>query len=262
MTTATSTFARLCRRPTARCSTASPPGLPPLRLSRQCRIGATTRFPTSPRRTPLPPIPRGCRRALRPRRFAPARVDGRHRALHARHRFRRAASFGQPARNCRSLSSACRVRVPAWLSRSPPATRTSLAAASGEDIFHHCRGTARAQPRPAVRRMGHGSSLAQLADRHIGRFASSCGGHGLAGDRQDARTIFFISGSSRCYSRRRASFFAGAICAITACPAIFQRFGEGNAFAYDLADCGTGAIEIERLAEHWRAGIAAVDADR
>ena len=32
----------------------------------------------------------------------------------------------------------------------------------------------------------------------------------------------------------------------------FQRFGEGNAFAYDLADCARRFLEIERLAEHWR----------
>jgi len=32
----------------------------------------------------------------------------------------------------------------------------------------------------------------------------------------------------------------------------FQRFGEGNAFAYDLADCARRYLEIERLAEHWR----------
>jgi tetratricopeptide (TPR) repeat protein len=32
----------------------------------------------------------------------------------------------------------------------------------------------------------------------------------------------------------------------------FQRFGEGNAFAYDLADCARRYLEIERLAKHWR----------
>jgi len=32
----------------------------------------------------------------------------------------------------------------------------------------------------------------------------------------------------------------------------FQRFGEGNAFAYDLADCARRYLEIERVAEHWR----------
>jgi hypothetical protein len=32
----------------------------------------------------------------------------------------------------------------------------------------------------------------------------------------------------------------------------FQRFGEGNGFAYDLADCARRYLEIERLAEHWR----------
>src|SRR5271169_5699192 len=32
----------------------------------------------------------------------------------------------------------------------------------------------------------------------------------------------------------------------------FQRFGEGNAFAYDLADCARRCLQIERLAEHWR----------
>ena len=32
----------------------------------------------------------------------------------------------------------------------------------------------------------------------------------------------------------------------------FQRFGEGNAFAYDLADCARRLLEIERLAKHWR----------
>ena len=32
----------------------------------------------------------------------------------------------------------------------------------------------------------------------------------------------------------------------------FQRFGEGNAFAYDLADCARRYRQIERLAEHWR----------
>src|SRR5262249_37654460 len=32
----------------------------------------------------------------------------------------------------------------------------------------------------------------------------------------------------------------------------FQRFGEGNAFAYDLVDCARRYLGIERLAEHWR----------
>jgi hypothetical protein len=32
----------------------------------------------------------------------------------------------------------------------------------------------------------------------------------------------------------------------------FQRFGEGNVFSYDLADCGRRFVEIERLADHWR----------
>jgi tetratricopeptide (TPR) repeat protein len=35
----------------------------------------------------------------------------------------------------------------------------------------------------------------------------------------------------------------------------FQRFGEGNAFAYDLADCAHRYLEIERLAEHWRRAL-------
>jgi tetratricopeptide (TPR) repeat protein len=35
----------------------------------------------------------------------------------------------------------------------------------------------------------------------------------------------------------------------------FQRFGEGNAFAYDLADCARRYVEIERLAEHWRRAL-------
>jgi tetratricopeptide (TPR) repeat protein len=32
----------------------------------------------------------------------------------------------------------------------------------------------------------------------------------------------------------------------------FQRFGEGNAFAYDLTDCAQRCLQTERLAEHWR----------
>jgi tetratricopeptide (TPR) repeat protein len=32
----------------------------------------------------------------------------------------------------------------------------------------------------------------------------------------------------------------------------FQRFEEGNAFSYDLADCARRFLEIERLAGHWR----------
>jgi hypothetical protein len=32
----------------------------------------------------------------------------------------------------------------------------------------------------------------------------------------------------------------------------FQRFGEGNPFAYDLADCARRLLETERLAAHWR----------
>jgi tetratricopeptide (TPR) repeat protein len=32
----------------------------------------------------------------------------------------------------------------------------------------------------------------------------------------------------------------------------FQKFGEGNAFSYDLADCGCRHLQIELLAEHWR----------
>ena len=31
----------------------------------------------------------------------------------------------------------------------------------------------------------------------------------------------------------------------------FELFAEGSQFAYDLADCGRRALEIERLAEHW-----------
>jgi tetratricopeptide (TPR) repeat protein len=32
----------------------------------------------------------------------------------------------------------------------------------------------------------------------------------------------------------------------------FQRFAEGNAYAYDLADCARRYLQIERLAQHWR----------
>jgi tetratricopeptide (TPR) repeat protein len=32
----------------------------------------------------------------------------------------------------------------------------------------------------------------------------------------------------------------------------FLRFGEGHAFACDLADCGRQFLEVERLADHWR----------
>jgi tetratricopeptide (TPR) repeat protein len=32
----------------------------------------------------------------------------------------------------------------------------------------------------------------------------------------------------------------------------FHRFGDGNAFSYDLADCGRRYLEIERLTAHWQ----------
>jgi hypothetical protein len=31
----------------------------------------------------------------------------------------------------------------------------------------------------------------------------------------------------------------------------FQHFTEGHLYAYDLADCGARALEIDRLAAHW-----------
>jgi hypothetical protein len=31
----------------------------------------------------------------------------------------------------------------------------------------------------------------------------------------------------------------------------FHRFTEGHLYAYDLADCGARALEIDRLATHW-----------
>jgi hypothetical protein len=32
----------------------------------------------------------------------------------------------------------------------------------------------------------------------------------------------------------------------------FQRFDEGHAFTYDLADCGRRLLDVERLATHWQ----------
>src|SRR5947207_13358790 len=56
-----------------------------------------------------------------------------------------------------------------------------------------------------------------------------------------------------------ATFFPGAriICCrrdprdiVLSC--FFQKFNEGNLFAYDLADCGRRYLETERLIAHWR----------
>ena len=38
----------------------------------------------------------------------------------------------------------------------------------------------------------------------------------------------------------------------TSLPCYFRRFDQPIPWAYDLVDCGSRALEVERLAEHWR----------
>jgi len=90
----------------------------------------------------------------------------------------------------------------------------------------------------------------QLADRHIAHLQRLASGASRVTDKMPDNilhlgiiTVFFPA--ARIIFCRRDPRDNCLSC-------YFQRFGEGNAFAYDLTDCAQRCLEIERLAEHWR----------
>ncbi|HXC92257.1 MAG TPA: sulfotransferase [Stellaceae bacterium] len=90
----------------------------------------------------------------------------------------------------------------------------------------------------------------QLADRHIADLQRLAGGVSRVTDKMPDNilhlgTVAVLFPAARVIFCRRDPRDNCLSC-------FFQRFGEGNAFAYDLADCARRCLETERLAEHWR----------
>src|SRR5271165_7548758 len=90
----------------------------------------------------------------------------------------------------------------------------------------------------------------QLADQHIGHLRRLAGEASRMTDKMPDNilhlgVIAVLFPAARVIFCRRDPLDNCLSC-------FFQRFGEGNAFAYDLADCARRLLEIERLAEHWR----------
>ncbi len=93
-------------------------------------------------------------------------------------------------------------------------------------------------------------SARQLADRHIAHLQRLAGWASRVTDKAPDNILYLgviavlFPGARIVFCRRDARD--------TCLSCFFQRFGEGNAFAYDLGDCARRYLQIERLAEHWR----------
>jgi tetratricopeptide (TPR) repeat protein len=90
----------------------------------------------------------------------------------------------------------------------------------------------------------------QLADEHVARLRARGGGAARVIDKMpdnilDLGIIAVLFPAARVIFCRRDARDTCLSC-------FFLRFGEGHAFACDLADCGRQFLEIERLAAHWR----------
>jgi tetratricopeptide (TPR) repeat protein len=90
----------------------------------------------------------------------------------------------------------------------------------------------------------------KLADQHIANLQVLAGGALRATDKMPDNVLHL--GSIAVLFPAARIIFCRRDRRDTSLSCFFQRFGEGNAFAYDLADCGRRFLEIERLAEHWR----------
>jgi tetratricopeptide (TPR) repeat protein len=90
----------------------------------------------------------------------------------------------------------------------------------------------------------------QLADHHIAHLQRLAGGAVRLTDKMPDN-ILHLGIIAVLFPGARIIFCRRDI-RDTCLSCFFQRFGEGNAFAYDLADCARRCVEIERLAERWR----------
>jgi tetratricopeptide (TPR) repeat protein len=90
----------------------------------------------------------------------------------------------------------------------------------------------------------------ELADEHVAHLQALGGGAARVIDKMPDNILHLgiiavlFPGARVIFCRRDARD--------TCVSCFFLRFGEGHAFAYDLADCGRQFLEIERLADHWR----------
>ena len=90
----------------------------------------------------------------------------------------------------------------------------------------------------------------QLADAQLAQLQTSAGGAVRVIDKTPdnilhLEIIALLFPGARVVFCRRDPRDTGLSC-------FLLRFGEGHAFACDLADCGHRLVETERLAEHWR----------
>jgi Tfp pilus assembly protein PilF len=90
----------------------------------------------------------------------------------------------------------------------------------------------------------------QLADQHIAHLRRPAGRAWRATDKMPDNVLHL--GIIAVLFPAARIIFCRRDARDTCLSCFFQRFGEGNAFAYDLADCARRLVEIERLANHWR----------
>jgi tetratricopeptide (TPR) repeat protein len=95
----------------------------------------------------------------------------------------------------------------------------------------------------------HAAFARQLADRHVGSLQALGNGAVRIIDKMPDNIFFLwliaaLFPSARIILCRRDLRDVCLSC-------YFHRFTEGHLYAYDLADCGARALEIDRLATHW-----------
>jgi tetratricopeptide (TPR) repeat protein len=90
----------------------------------------------------------------------------------------------------------------------------------------------------------------RLADEHIARLQGWAGGAARVTDKLPDN-IFQLGIIAVLFPAARV-IFCRRDARDTCVSCYFQRFAEGNAFSYDLGDCGRRLLETERLAECWR----------
>jgi tetratricopeptide (TPR) repeat protein len=90
----------------------------------------------------------------------------------------------------------------------------------------------------------------QLADEHLADLRRLAGGAARVTDKMPDN-ILYLGVIAVLFPAARIVFCRREI-RDNCLSCFFQRFGEGNVFAYDLGDCARRYREIDRLAEHWQ----------
>jgi tetratricopeptide (TPR) repeat protein len=93
----------------------------------------------------------------------------------------------------------------------------------------------------------------ELADRHIAQMHALSGGSARVIDKMPDN-IFLLWLVAALFPAARVVLCRRDLRDVCL-SCYFHRFSEGHLYAYDLEDCGLRALEVERLAAHWREAL-------